>query len=115
MNRDAQANAIPSMQIDNFDVRATHESSVGQISKDKLFYLMSRGLSEQEARMKIVQGYFTQLTKCIHIPTIIAEIQQLIHQKLKLADTAEDMDDTHLNDIEEADIQEIKTAGDADA
>ncbi len=52
MNKDAQANAIPSMQIDNFDVHATHESSVGQISKDKLFYLMSRGLDEKKSTGK---------------------------------------------------------------
>ncbi|MBI5697979.1 MAG: hypothetical protein HZC29_05770 [Thaumarchaeota archaeon] len=71
---------------------------------------MSRGLSEQEARMKIVQGYFTQLTKCVHSPAIMTEIQRLIHQKLKLPDTADDMDEftEHIHG-------EDKTTGDAHA
>ena len=89
MNKDAQANAIPSMQIDNFDVRATHESTVGQISKEKLFYLMSRGLDEQHARMKIVEGYFTQITKILHTPTITMKIKSMIHKKLKIQEDIE--------------------------
>ncbi len=82
MNKDSQANAIPSMEIDNFDVRATHESSVGQISKDKLFYLMTRGLDEHHATMKIVEGYFTQLTTLIPHKDVEQKIAGLIRQKL---------------------------------
>jgi Fe-S cluster assembly protein SufD len=86
MNKNAQANAIPSMEIDNFDVRATHESSVGQISKDKLFYLMSRGLDEHHATMKIVEGYFTQLTTLIPHKDVEQKIAGLIRQKLGAED-----------------------------
>ncbi|MEK6920894.1 MAG: SufD family Fe-S cluster assembly protein [Nanoarchaeota archaeon] len=91
MNRDAQANAIPSMEIDNFDVRATHESSVGQISKDKLFYLMSRGLDEHHARMKIVEGYFNQLTKLIPDKNVEQKIGSLIKQKLHAEEGEEEV------------------------
>lgn len=90
MNKEAQANAIPSMQIDNFDVRATHESSVGQISKDKVFYLMSRGLDEQYARMKIVEGYFMQITKFISDPEMMQTIRSLIYKKLKREEETEE-------------------------
>ncbi len=91
MNKDAQANAIPSMEIDNFDVRATHESSVGQISKNKLFYLMSRGLDEYQARMKMVEGYFTQLTTLIRQRDIEQKITWLIRQKLHAEGNNEDI------------------------
>ncbi len=84
MNKDAQANAIPSMEIDNFDVRATHESSVGQINKDKLFYLMSRGFDEHQARMKIVEGYFAQLAKLIPDKQIEQKVMALIRKKLQM-------------------------------
>lgn len=87
MNKDAQANAIPSMQIDNFDVRATHESSVGQISKDKLFYLMSRGLDEKQSRTTIVEGYFQQLTALIPDESIKKQIMGLIQKKLGVYET----------------------------
>ncbi len=84
MNKDAQANAIPSMEIDNFDVRATHESSVGQINKDKLFYLMSRGFDEEHARMKIVEGYFAQLAKLIPDKTIEQKVMARIRKKMHM-------------------------------
>src|SRR3989338_1331085 len=90
MNKDAQANAIPSMEIDNFDVRATHESSVGQINKDKLFYLMSRGFDEQHARMKIVEGYFAQLAKLIPDKQIEQKVMALIRKKLHMESQLEE-------------------------
>ncbi len=90
MNKDAQANAIPSMEIDNFDVRATHESSVGQINKDKLFYLMSRGFDEQHARMKIVEGYFAQLAKLIPDKQIEQKVMALIRKKLQMEPSLEE-------------------------
>src|SRR3989338_5632220 len=84
MDKNAQANAIPSIEIDNFDVRATHESSVGQINKDKLFYIMSRGFDEQQARMKIVEGYFAQLANIIPDKYIEQKIMALIRKKLHM-------------------------------
>lgn len=91
MHKDSQANAIPSMEIDNFDVRATHESSVGQISKEKLFYLMSRGLDEQHARMKIAEGYFAQLAKLIPDKSIEQKIMGMIQKKLNLEEESQEL------------------------
>jgi Fe-S cluster assembly protein SufD len=82
MNRNAQANAIPSMEIDNFDVHATHEASVGQIDKNQLFYMMSRGLDEQEARSKIVEGFFTPIIANIKSEETQNKIRELIEKKL---------------------------------
>ncbi len=91
MNKDAQANAIPSMEIDNFDVRATHESSVGQINKDKLFYLMSRGFDEEHARMKIVEGYFAQLAKLIPHQQIEQKVMARIRKKMHMDTPQEEL------------------------
>ncbi len=103
MNKDAQANAIPSMEIDNFDVRATHESSVGQINKDKLFYLMSRGFDEQHARMKIVEGYFAQLAKLIPDKHIEQKVMALIRKKLHM-ETEEEQEEHILEHYEEENV-----------
>ncbi len=57
----AEADAIPNLEIKNNDVKCSHGSTVGQIDKDKIFYLMSRGLSEKQAKQKIIEGYFSQV------------------------------------------------------
>ncbi len=46
------------MQIRNNDVKATHSASVTQINEDQIFYLMSRGFSENKAKKIIVSGFF---------------------------------------------------------
>lgn len=91
MNKHAQANAVPSMEIDNFDVRATHESSVGQINKDKLFYLMSRGFDEEHATMKIVEGYFAQLARLIPHQHIEQKVMARIRKKLHMDTSQEEL------------------------
>ncbi len=91
MDKNAQANAIPSMEIDNFDVRATHEASVGQVDKKKLFYLMSRGLTEVQARIKIVEGFFVPVIERLPSKEVQKKIRQLIHNKLTREMQSEDV------------------------
>ncbi|PIN79412.1 hypothetical protein COV16_04450 [Candidatus Woesearchaeota archaeon CG10_big_fil_rev_8_21_14_0_10_34_8] len=65
LSSNAKADSIPSMQIDNYDVRATHEASVSQIDKEKLFYMMTRGIDEKEARKKISESFFVPFLKTV--------------------------------------------------
>lgn len=53
--------AEPNLYIDEFDVEASHSASVGNINKDELFYLMSRGLEESDARKIVVLGFINPL------------------------------------------------------
>lgn len=53
--------AQPNLYIDEYDVEASHSASVGNINKDDLFYLMSRGLPEAEARKIVVLGFINPL------------------------------------------------------
>ena len=55
----AKAEAIPSLEIDENEVKAGHASTVGPVDAEQLFYLMSRGITQKESRKLIVQGYFT--------------------------------------------------------
>ena len=55
---DAEAEAIPRLEIHNHDVVCGHSSAIGQLDKEQLFYLMSRGLDENAAKQKIAEGYF---------------------------------------------------------
>jgi len=57
----AEADAIPNLEIENNAVKCSHGSTVGRVDNEKLFYLMSRGLNEKEARNKIIEGYFAPI------------------------------------------------------
>ncbi|MGD0167677.1 MAG: Fe-S cluster assembly protein SufD [Gaiellaceae bacterium] len=60
LSRQTHANSIPGLEILANDVRCTHGSTVGQVDREQLFYLMSRGLPESEAERLIVSGFFAQ-------------------------------------------------------
>lgn len=55
----AEADAIPNLEINNHDVKCSHGATIGQVDAEMLFYLMSRGLNEKQAKQQIVTGYFT--------------------------------------------------------
>lgn len=54
----AKAEAIPSLEIDENEVKAGHASTVGPVDEEQLFYLMSRGITRKEAESLVVKGYF---------------------------------------------------------
>ncbi|HZW84716.1 MAG TPA: Fe-S cluster assembly protein SufD, partial [Nitrososphaerales archaeon] len=58
LERTAKSDAVPSLEIDNNEVRATHSASVAQIDDEQLFYLMARGLPPDEAKRMVVVGFF---------------------------------------------------------
>lgn len=71
LNQYARADSIPSLQIEANDVRCTHGATTGKVDNDEIFYLMSRGLSREEAKKLIVTGFFSEILK--EIPTDIAD------------------------------------------
>jgi len=61
LNEGARADSIPSLKIENNDVRCTHGSTTGRVDEQELFYLMSRGLDRGQATELLVLGYFDEL------------------------------------------------------
>ncbi len=59
----SRSDTYPTMEIDEEDTSVGHEASVSKIGEEQLFYLQSRGLTEQEATMMIVNGFFEPFTK----------------------------------------------------
>ncbi len=53
----AKAEAIPSLEIDENEVKAGHASTVGPVDEEQLFYLMSRGITRKEAKSHVVRGF----------------------------------------------------------
>jgi Fe-S cluster assembly protein SufD len=60
LSRRAHANSIPGLEILANDVRCSHGATVGQVDREQLFYLMSRGMSASEAERLIVHGFFAE-------------------------------------------------------
>lgn len=58
LERTAKSDGVPSLEIENNEVRATHSASVAQIDDEQLFYLEARGLSPDEAKKMVVLGFF---------------------------------------------------------
>jgi Fe-S cluster assembly protein SufB len=59
----SRTDTYPYMEIDENDATITHEASVGKIGEDKIFYLTSRGIPEQEALSMIVLGFIEEFIR----------------------------------------------------
>ena len=59
----AKTDTYPYMEINQEDATVTHEATVGKIGDEQIFYLMSRGFSEEEALTLIVNGFMEPFTK----------------------------------------------------
>ena len=70
------------MDIQNKKVQITHEATVGKISEDSLFYLMSRGLTEQDAYKMLVSGFMEPVMKELPIEYAV-EMNELIELEME--------------------------------
>jgi Fe-S cluster assembly protein SufD len=67
----ARADSVPNLEIETGEVvGAGHASATGRFDDEQLFYLMSRGISESEARRLVVHGFFAELLNKIHVPEL---------------------------------------------
>ncbi|MGD1835612.1 MAG: SufB/SufD family protein [Nitrososphaeraceae archaeon] len=80
LDKGAKSDAIPGLEIEANEVKATHSASVAQIDQNQIFYLMCRGLSEELAKREIVNGFLEPMSRRMG-PTIRAWINYLIENK----------------------------------
>jgi Fe-S cluster assembly scaffold protein SufB len=80
LDKGAKSDAIPGLEIETNEVRATHSASVAQLDEAQIFYLMSRGLSRELAKREIVSGFLEPLSRKMG-PTIRAWVNYLIDNK----------------------------------
>jgi len=82
LSENAQANAIPNLEIHNHDVTCSHGSTIGQIDEEQIFYLMSRGLTKDKAKKEIVKGFFKKALEQIQNENLENEVTQIIDKSL---------------------------------
>ena len=77
LDEQSQSDTYPTMEIKNPSCRCEHEASVSKVSDDQLFYLMSRGHSEDEALALIVNGFFEPFVRELPMEYAV-ELNQLM-------------------------------------
>lgn len=82
MDRFSKSDTLPIIEIDNDAVDIGHEAKIGRISDETIFYLMSRGLSEAEAKAMIVRGFVEPITKELPLEYAV-ELNNLIGLELE--------------------------------
>lgn len=82
LSPDAEADSIPQLEIDNNEVRCTHGATVGQVDKEKLFYLMSRGISEKQAKKIVVAGFFEPMILKISVGNVQKKLREIVDEKI---------------------------------
>lgn len=78
----ARGDANPILLIDEDDVKAGHAASVGQVNAEHIHYLMSRGISKEDAERLIIYGFLAPVVEEIPIERLRARLQELVERKL---------------------------------
>jgi Fe-S cluster assembly scaffold protein SufB len=78
----SRSDTYPSIEIDEDDVTIGHEASVSKVGEEQLFYLMSRGLSEEEATTMVVAGFIEPLVKELPMEYAV-EMNRLIQLQME--------------------------------
>ncbi len=82
LDEDSRSDTYPYMEIDEKDARIGHEATVSKVGDDQLFYLMSRGLTEQQATAMIVNGFIEPITKTLPMEYAV-ELSRLIELNME--------------------------------
>jgi Fe-S cluster assembly protein SufB len=82
LNKESRSDTYPYIEIDEEDVSIGHEASVSKVGEEQLFYLKSRGLSEEEATTMVVSGFIEPLVKELPMEYAV-EMNRLIQLQME--------------------------------
>jgi Fe-S cluster assembly protein SufD len=82
LSKSAHADAIPGLEIEANDVRCTHAAAVAQIDAEQLHYLRSHGLSEEEAKRLIIEGFLEALVERLEPGPVRAAVSVALERRL---------------------------------
>lgn len=81
LDEKSRSDTYPTMEVDEKDVTIEHEATVSKVGEEQLFYLMSRGLTQDEATAMIVNGFFEPFTKELPLEYAV-ELNRLIQLEM---------------------------------
>jgi Fe-S cluster assembly protein SufD len=80
----ARVDSVPNLEIETGEIAgAGHASATGRFEDEQLFYLMARGIPEQEARRLVVRGFFAELIQHIGLPDVEERLLAKIESELE--------------------------------
>jgi Fe-S cluster assembly protein SufB len=82
LDEDSRSDTYPYIEIDEDDVTIGHEASVSKVGEEQLYYLMSRGLSEEQATTMVVSGFIEPLVKELPMEYAV-EMNRLIQLQME--------------------------------
>ena len=82
LDAESRSDTVPAMNIMTDDCDVGHEAKIGRISNKAVFYLMSRGISEEDARAMIVSGFANPVSKELPLEYAV-EMNNLIQLEMK--------------------------------
>ena len=74
----AHVDTKPQLEIFADDVKCAHGATVGQLEADQLFYLCSRGLSQQRARNLLTYAFGAEVIDRIPVPSLVEQLEELV-------------------------------------
>lgn len=82
LDNDSVSDTLPIMKLETDDIDIGHEAKVGRISEESIYYLMSRGIDEEEAKAMIVRGFVEPIAKELPLEYAV-ELNNLISLELE--------------------------------
>ncbi|WP_047979627.1 Fe-S cluster assembly protein SufD [Ornithinibacillus contaminans] len=82
LSEKARGDANPILLIDEDDVTAGHAASVGRVDPLQLYYLMSRGITQEEAERLIIHGFLDPVVAQLPIAAVKKQLKQVIERKV---------------------------------
>lgn len=82
LSRGARADSLPNLEIAANDVRCSHAATIGQLDREEIFYLQSRGISYAEAMKLVIFGFFGEVLEQLELPEVRKELVTAIERKL---------------------------------
>ena len=83
LSNDCHADNKPNLMIFADDVKCTHGATIGQIDKDQLFYLQTRGLSKKLAKELLTRSFAKSIIQTIEFPEVVSELNDTLLRKLE--------------------------------
>ncbi|MEL4504067.1 Fe-S cluster assembly protein SufD [Luteococcus sp. H138] len=78
-----KADSVPNLEIETGEIAgAGHSSTTGRFDDNQLFYLMSRGIPEPEARRLVVHGFFVDIVRRIGVPAVEDRLMEAVEKEL---------------------------------
>jgi FeS assembly protein SufD len=82
LSETAVIDSKPALEIHNDDVKCNHGSTIGQLDEEALFYLRSRGISEEEARNLLVYAFASEIVERIKIDAVRENVGRALSSRM---------------------------------